>query len=291
MTIPGRVYHYTKRETAIECILPEKTIRLGPLGLTNDPRETQPWLGGISYGPGRDLPPDRDYLWKAVSELNRARKEDWFVICLCQDDPKLSLPQPAERYEACFQHGCARARSWAQYAQNHQGVCLEFDGPSLDDAIVRAAAGKNAAVFRGAVSYGDELNLGSVASEGSAPFHFSYPELTAEQDIEAGVRAHILKHYRTLFLEKSADWSSEFEFRWLVNSPRGGPFDVDISGALLSVIIGVEFPLVYAPTLRQLCNGLDAKIEKMYWQDRTPRKELLCDSHRDNNVGSPIPTE
>ena len=42
--IPTEVCHYTSKETAMEHILESKKIRLGRLGLTNDPRESKPWM-------------------------------------------------------------------------------------------------------------------------------------------------------------------------------------------------------------------------------------------------------
>lgn len=42
-SIPTEVCHYTSREIAVEHILESKRIRLGRLGLTNDPRESKRW--------------------------------------------------------------------------------------------------------------------------------------------------------------------------------------------------------------------------------------------------------
>jgi hypothetical protein len=39
--IPDELCHYTRRETALEKILFNKLIRIGKLGLTNDPKETK----------------------------------------------------------------------------------------------------------------------------------------------------------------------------------------------------------------------------------------------------------
>lgn len=61
------VYHYTRRETAFQHILPSRTIRLGPLSQTNDPRETKSWTFGLSGG-SNDFPTD---LAKRKLEIDR----------------------------------------------------------------------------------------------------------------------------------------------------------------------------------------------------------------------------
>ena len=49
--IPTEVCHYTSEETAIKYILKNKEIRLGRLGLTNDPRESKRWtVPSVGWG-------------------------------------------------------------------------------------------------------------------------------------------------------------------------------------------------------------------------------------------------
>lgn len=50
MTIPesfgplgARLYHYTKLATALEDIVPNQTLKLGPFSSMRDPRESQDW--------------------------------------------------------------------------------------------------------------------------------------------------------------------------------------------------------------------------------------------------------
>lgn len=270
MTIPERVYHYTSKATALEHILPTKRIRVGSLGLTNDPRETKEWGFPVIFSRGPDAP-RIDFEFDAVNQLNRLanqiRKEEWWVLCATRDDDNLVQPEPNRPDLTHFKYGCSRARMWAQYAENHRCVCLELDGPALHSAII-ASVGDDP-VFCGAIRYADEWDMENLRTSGDA-FQFMLNPLTA-QGVHEGVRAHIRDRYEHFFLVKSRDWATELEFRWLVNSSRG-PFFVNVAGVLRSVIVGFDFPAVYGPTVWRLCQELGAKAERMHWWNRIPVK-------------------
>lgn len=273
MNIPERLYHYTTREKALEHILPSKRIWLNSLGRTNDPRETEPWNMSMGGAPGDPNPLSDGDMSQAAEAYNRIRLNEWLVLCLSRDHPDLS-DDPSKQYLANFQRGYARARMWAHYAENHRGICLEFHGPSLHEAIIGAAGGSSS-VFHGTVTYGDELNMHRIAALGEAAFHLYHPNLSGFASIEEGVRAHILRHYRRWFLEKSADWGSEIEFRWLVHRAAAHQLEVDITKTLRTVIVSVDFPTVYEPSVRQLCNQLGIGLDRMVWQNRVPTREPL----------------
>ena len=42
---------------------------------------------------------------------------------------------------------------WAQYADNHTGVCLAFDQRRLTDAAMRLAGSRNLKLYKGPVRY------------------------------------------------------------------------------------------------------------------------------------------
>lgn len=263
MNVPKRIYHYTTKAIALEHILPTKKIRIGSLGSTNDPRETKDWGFPVHFRGDSSF----EVVHKVQITANRIRRNEWWGLCTCQDDPDLVEPGPDHFDTTHFKYGYARARMWAQYAENHRGVCLELDGTALHEAIVRAVGEKP--LFYGAINYVDEWDFSNLRERGDA-FQFLYEPLSA-MGLEDGVRDHIRRHYRHFMLEKSLDWKTETEFRWLVNSDSG-PFLVDISDALRSVIVGVDFPSVYGPSLWHLCEGTGTRVERMYWQNRTPGK-------------------
>src|SRR6267143_4688433 len=93
LDLPDLVYHYTKRETALECILPTKAIELGPLGLTNDPRETEDW-GSVVAGPSELMQhlPAFEITDKIGTAANKCRQQEWCVFSTSCDDADLRPP-------------------------------------------------------------------------------------------------------------------------------------------------------------------------------------------------------
>lgn len=267
---PSRIYHYTTRAAALEYILPTGTLRLGSLGLTNDPRETKHW--GFQFAP---IPVvsvatlDPNLLTHLQHAANRLRTQEWWALCATIDDTDLREPRNDRLDLTHFKYGHARARMWAQYAENHRGVCLVLDGAALHEAVVTAA--QDVPVFHGAVSYADEWDREHLKRRLSALTLDAIGLSTG--NIEHGLRQHLRTHCDALFLEKSKDWETEQEFRWLVNG-TSGPYFVDISRALRTVVVGVDFPLVYGPTVWRLCDALGVQAERMHWNNRVPLKQV-----------------
>lgn len=271
MKIPKRIYHYTKLETALEYILPSATIRLGSIGITNDPRESKDW-GFAVMSPPQDLTPEK--FLEEMAELqniaNHIRRKEWWFLSTCQDDPNLIVPKLEHVDFSHFDYGFARASMWAHYAQNHRGICLEFDGLALNEAI-NSAVVPGDLVFSGAVEYNDEFNFARMRHRGDA-LQISWPDVS-KNNIVDGMRQHILARYDLFFLEKTKDWKVEQEFRWLVNSQRG-PVEVDIRKSLRSIVVGTDFPSVYGPSIKSLAEKLKVRLERMFWTNRVPSKQL-----------------
>lgn len=270
MVIPKRIYHYTSRATALEHILPTKKIRIGSLGLTNDPRETKEW--GFQFLPiPVEANPALDFnlLTQIQQMANRIRRDEWWALCATLDDPDLVEPHINQPDLTHFKYGHARGRMWAQYADNHKGVCLVFDGPALHTAILSAV--RDDPVYFGPVEYANEFEIQRLKKRLVA-LQLDYCRLR-DYGVEAGVRAHIQSKFEDFFLEKSRDWEGEKEFRWLVNG-QSGPYFVDIAMALRTVIAGVDFPIVYGPALWCLCGEINVRTEKMYWNNRIPGKQI-----------------
>jgi hypothetical protein len=130
--IPQYVCHYTKLETALEHILPEKRLKLSPLGKTNDPRESKPWnlLLPFTIGiQGEERKKQGALVTRALDEIRRVMKEDWKVLYFTMDHSYTDEFDIPRTYTIL---GYDRPRMWAQYAENHRGVCIQFDGDKLN---------------------------------------------------------------------------------------------------------------------------------------------------------------
>jgi len=84
-----KIYHYCRLSTALEKILPTKSLRLSPLIYTNDPRENKSFIFGAKYWKTSDIGFDGDLL-KMSSEISKQIRADAKIICFAQDSIKLA---------------------------------------------------------------------------------------------------------------------------------------------------------------------------------------------------------
>lgn len=262
---PNEVCHYTKKDTALEKILSGRKIKFGLLGLTNDPKETKlTQMRLVSIGTPFY---DQTYEAQVLTESERILKEEWKVLCTTQHLP-IKKNQDSIKNEVLskFRHGYNRPRMWAQYAENHSGVCLIFNGKKLHENI-RSSLSKESKLFCGVVNY---KNYGSIASKPLPRNNL----LLNKSKLSDTLREHYLKYYEHYFLSKYPDWQNETEYRWLVHNTSNAPEFVDITGALKTVIVGSDFPTVYEPAIIAVCKKLKVDVGKMEWRNGLPEPSL-----------------
>lgn len=260
--IPKELCHYTKRETALEKILFNKQIKLGKLGSTNDPKESKT----RSFMLASDV---TDRTHKHMNSLSKyaekVSKNEWKVFCLTKSLPISLENTRKDVYLSFFAHGYSRPRMWAQYGENHSGVCFIFDGEQLAKNL-ESLKDKNHLIYHGSVSYD---NLYSTTTN---PVDFS--DVKKLGPLEA-IRKHYRDNYEYYFLSKHPDWRDETEYRWLIHSTAKKTDEfVNIEGALVAVLVGTDFPQVYETTLRELCKDLKVSAGKMGWINGIPMPQF-----------------
>lgn len=148
------VAHYTRADTALEHVLPNGTLRLGPLTATNDPRETKTWVFAVGGSP-KSIAESEELrrLSKRNGEYTQLLKRGCKVLCVSCDAPNAQKLKVTER---CY----GKARMWAQYAENHQGLCLVFDKALLAETIAESL-GSRGKLVSGEVTYWDfDISVG-----------------------------------------------------------------------------------------------------------------------------------
>jgi len=266
--IPTEVCHYTSKETAMEYILEGGKIRLGKLGLTNDPRESKRWivpnlLWSVDFAKDFEKEIAESNLM-IENEVNRILKEEWRVLCtVCHNYPYSNSYEGKKEYDH-HEYGFSHSRMWAQYARNHSGVCLLFDGTKLDNNIRQyfELLKTSHPIFHGFVRYDYEK------STGLTPTHLDM-EFQYERLIER-IRKTLLKHYESNFLYKSNEWKTEHEYRWLVHCPDPSDILIPIQNAIKGVIVGADFPKVYEMSLKDLCEKLSIPAGRISWENGSP---------------------
>lgn len=269
--IPKDLFHYTKMETALEKILPNKSLKISPIGFTNDPRETKSW-SIPKLQPSNDHQKSQFELIRYVLDevVPKVMKEEWKVLCFASEGyVPVHVDDALEKFQyKSFNHGYAHPRMWAQYASNHRGVCLWFDGEKISENIKREL-GNESKIYHGIMQY--DVPHGALVI---SPLSRTIYDDVTELGVEDAARKYVFENYEYFFLRKHPDWQTEAEYRWLVHSKkREGEF-VSISGALKGVLVGGDFPDVYIPSLLELCKGLSIPIGKINWQNGMPVADL-----------------
>lgn len=244
------LYHYTTLETAIEEILYSGQLRLGPFEQTNDPRESQNWGIGSVEGARND----RSF-GKLIELINEDRLKRCKVLCLTRDD--------MEHHRLGFgRRGFARARMWAQYAGNHRGICLIFDAAKLD-AIINRTLGCKGKIYKGIVEYTD--SVAAVTEASTFRLEEGY-----KGKLEMIVQKHIDQYANTIFFNKNRDWKDETEYRYVFYSDDSQYQFIKIDNVLKGLVLGVDFPQVYAPVIAYFKKKYCLEVRNISWDHGIP---------------------
>lgn len=245
------VYHYTTIETALEWILPSGNIKIGSIEKMNDLREAKEWHFS---GRGGDIVNPINFL-----ELSARGGE------LLRDDAKLFCTVQDDAVRGAFRHwhrGYCRPRMWAQYSNNHRGICLIFDKEKLNSAITDGV-GKQCWIRSGPIRYIDddhdsihafELDLDSVR----------------QTSIEVEIEKMLQKHYKSYYFTKNSDWASEKEWRWVIKGAGVGDIFVPFRDSLAGIMLGPDTPDTYLPTIKKLAqkHSIQDYTARLIWFNR-----------------------
>jgi hypothetical protein len=260
-----KLFHYTTRETALEHILPTGRLLFGHLPRTNDPREFAPVWFTIGGRLGEDDELTTRNPFELIEEANVLLRKSVRLLCLTED-------QPGTGFGGRYGNGPERARMWAQYAGNHTGVCLAFDGDRLIQAAedqFKATPGKS--LLHSQVTY---------AGDGEHPRMPMLHQPEAERDLLAFIEAMVRDNPRDLFFTKDWDWASETEYRLLLRGDTEDQEFLDVGDALEAVIAGPQFHRSYKTGLWRLCEELEVEPLEIQWQMGPPAVVRMIDPAR-----------
>ena len=275
------VYHYTKFATARDFILPSNILRLGHFTKTNDPRESRQWQFGVgSIARDKDIGP---YALQNVSEwMSSVIQRETRIACFCRD----AGPLTGNHLDDIYRRGFARARMWAQYAEDHRGLCLVFDLVKLVEALRRKVeeVARTAPVFLvySPVSYSNQRLAG--------PSHEHAFSVTVEDLEELGRNNypwhHAMRWWRELFFQKVEDWRDEAEWRVIVLVASDGPIDVDTGDALVGVIHGDRMARQDSESIIALSDRPEVEHMGLIWKNGCPWYDLGGDrwSYHDRHL-------
>lgn len=251
----GLVAHYTKKCTAIEHILPTQKIKFSSLQGTNDPYEFKAdWLGDLeSLVAGDDHEKNKEQCFEAnqkYSEIVKVVKQKIKIFCATRNDrePFLNYSKP---------------RMWAQYGENHGGVCLLFSEEKLNSQIKKYQTAYYGEVETFAMNYDEFYQRPEVINAISVSISPEHLDLYLENN------EHLFEHIRKqnvldYLKRKHPDWKAENENRWLVFSKSADDFLLDYGDALEAVVLGCEFPLQPQTEFLKICTQLKGSKTKLF---------------------------
>lgn len=253
------IYHYTEMEIAVQHILKTRTLKIGKLLNTNDPKESKSWKLSISTNEGSKL---RLYSLDDISEeATRKLKSKVNVMCFSKDKPPLS----GSPLEDICKRGFCKPRMWAQYAGNHEGLCLVFERDKLHKAI-SGQFGESCDVYDGDVHY---INRPVVDNfyDGTYTINIDFVE---KFGLERYLKAHIRTYFKRLFFEKMEDWKDEDEYRWVLIKDEECDLFVDFQDSLRGIIFGVSAKQEQIDSVVQVTKERNLTYEQLVWNNCAP---------------------
>lgn len=223
---PKRLYYYCKLSTALELILPKKQLLLSPITQTNDPRENKSFSFTFSSNSKKNIG-----ILNLSEKYSKLLRDDCKVLCFSRD---------YKNYQ-----GCHLSKMWAQYGDNHRGVCLELNMDKFirenDDLITK--------------DYFKEVHY----SEYEFLRHRTQPNINMDKLEILGEETYIKEYFRKenlnfLFFTKNEEWESEAEYRLIYFSKKKENEYCSIEKSLELIHLGVDFNDSYIPAIKALCS-------------------------------------
>jgi hypothetical protein len=238
------LYHYTKLTTAIEHILPSMSLRTNFLSQMNGPKENQRWtFGGINI-PYEALYPDSSSM-----EPNAAHFE-----CQYRFGEEIKSKVQATCFVYSDEHkGYQNEMMWAQYAENHRGICLELDS----DLFLKENSHLDIFKF-------EDINY--------KPKKKPWINWNGNMSKDENFDQLIQWNYGNLFLSKSHYWEKEYEKRLLILADDY--CYLNIKKSLTGVYYGLFTAHHYDPAIQQFLDHDRTKTYKVYFEsDKLKRIE------------------
>jgi len=239
------VYHYTTDRSSLQFILPQRKLRLSSCYNTNDPRESSNSSFQLAddANVGANNPIMKDFLNNQMVFSDHLKKVGK-VLCFAQDSPEQYILDPyAPYYSEYYGRGYLKFRMWAQYANNHTGICFILNKEDLISKLLLTF--RDSFIKYGNVVYSTDIGMVSAYTLNTSEFKGS----TIEEIVDKRIETDAVKYYFT----KDPDWRDENEFRVVVRDSSSEYLHLDIDGCLEGILLGLKFDIQQKDVLK-LCH-------------------------------------
>ncbi|PKG73017.1 hypothetical protein CXF86_19865, partial [Shewanella sp. GutCb] len=253
------LYHYTSADKLVDFILKDKTLMFNSLRGTNDPKEFKNWKFDFHVEKGSSPTHEESMeLWDTISEEIKLKCK---VLCFSKDKKGLG----DDFFNDIYLRGFAKPRMWAQYGDNHKGVCLVFNKQRIEKLWVEQF-GDISEGYASDIKYVNRMLKGDITR---SPFTLHYP-LIKKMGVAEYVRSHIYTYNNELIFEKSMDWQDEDEYRYmmLIDSPDNQ--FLKFENALQGIVFGAEATEDDQRRIFQLTYQDSIQFEQIKYSNSTP---------------------
>ena len=256
------VYHYTRADTALDHILKDRTLQFGNYDNTNDPKESKNWEFDLGTNEERDL---GKYKMSELSGwLSSELKHKTKLACFSMD----TEPLTGNHMNDIFMRGFCKPRMWAQYSDNHSGVCLVFHHEKLSK-LINNAFEKDFLSISGPVKYTNRNILRNLSNPDDQQYTINVDYLEAVGR-EAYVEAHLRTYFQRLFFEKMTDWRDESEWRYVVFTHTEDKLYLDIKNSLAGIIFGTNTKEIIIQSIMELTESWGIRYMGLKWKNCSP---------------------
>lgn len=221
------IYHYTKKATALKKILRNNEFSFSHNKNLNDPKENKIWFNS-------DIK-EQSFDWRAYFDFYQLNVQ---LACFTIDniremkkyDDTIGLVYPGR--------GFNHPRMWAQYSDNHEGICLAFD---KDKFALNINKVKNLRkLYSDKIMYVPSLfhNINSKKIYNA----YQVDSDNSRLPIDELALMKIKQGKKTFFFRKLLDWKDENEYRFVVVSKSANQISIPIDNSLVTIILGWQFP-------------------------------------------------
>lgn len=245
------LYHYTKFEIA-KIILDSMKLKFNNYGNSNDPYETKELVFSIFQ---KEKRLDFDLFMKPI-EYNKKIEilNNYKVLCFCRDKKPLLKGKLINK-------SCTLLRMWAQYAENHKGICLIFDKFSLFKAMSKSY---NKKFYCFDVEYVDLFEINAYEHRiGISTIILD----SKENNIVEVVKNNINKYPQEMFFTKDKDWENEREFRYILIGEEKKDYYINILSSIRGVILGKNVSSEHIKIIHNICCENNIYIARLNFTD------------------------
>ncbi|PKP12406.1 MAG: hypothetical protein CVU08_10675 [Bacteroidetes bacterium HGW-Bacteroidetes-3] len=245
-----KIYHYTKLSTAIEFILPSMCLRTNFLSKMNGPKENQKWSFGGMNVPYETLYTELDY----NADSDRAHFDGMYKF---GEEIKSKIQATCFVYSDKYK-GFENEMMWAQYSENHRGICLELDTELF-------------------IKENSQLDIFKFQDINYEPKKNEWIYWNRNMSKDENIDQYIKRNFENLFLSKSHYWEKEYEKRLLI---LANDFCyLNIKESLTGIYYGLSTDFNYDVAIQQFINPIKTKTYRVYFEDnklkRMERKSTL----------------